>query len=367
VYNLRVMKARVAIVHDWLNGMRGGEKVLECLLDIYPSADIFTLFYSPEKVSEKISSRKVTASYLNRLAPARRWYRHTLPLMPRAVESFDLSDYELVISSSHCVAKGAIPAPDATHISYVHTPMRYIWDQYPLYFGDMRGPKKWLISRTATRLRIWDSASAARVDRFAANSNFVAWRIRSYYRREAAVIHPPVDTDFFTPGDGEKEDYFLAVTALVPYKRVDLLVDVFNRTGDPLIIVGTGPQRKALRRRARKNIRFESGLPREVLRERFRRARAFVYAGVEDFGIVFAESLACGTPVLAPGRGGVTDIVSSGKTGILVREDGPDAFAAAVEEMRGSSFNPEKLRAESLRFSPERFIQAFPSLAGSIP
>jgi len=367
VYNLRVMTAKVALVHDWLNGMRGGEKVLEGMLDIFPSADIFTLFYTPDKVSEKIRSRNVTASYLNRFLPARRWYRQCLPLLPRAVESFDLSAYDLVVSTSHCVAKGAIPPPQAPHVSYVFTPMRYIWDQYPHYFGCSRGVKKWLIRRAATRLRTWDAASAARVDHFVADSEFVAQRIRKYYRRNATVIHPPVDTDFFSPGSGEKGGYFLAVTALVPYKRVDLLVDVFNRTGDSLVIVGGGPEKRALQGRARKNIRFEQSLSPQALRERYRRARAFVHAGLEDFGIAFVESLACGTPVLASSRGGVADIVTHGRTGLLVADPDADAFTAGVEEMRTRTFDPDALRQDSLRFSPQHFREKFSSLVASLP
>lgn len=366
MYNLRVMTARVAIVHDWLNGMRGGEKVLEGMLDIFPAADIFTLFYSPDKVSPKIRDHRVTASYLNRYAPARRYYRHCLPLMPRAVESFDLSTYDLVISTSHCVAKGAIPPPHAPHISYVFTPMRYIWDQYPRYFGRARGLKKWLIRRAATRLRTWDAASAARVDRFAADSTYVAARIRKYYRRDAAVVFPPVDTYFFCPGESSKQDYFLAVTALVPYKRVDLLVETFNRTGDPLLIVGGGPEKRGLQRRAAANIRFEENLSVEDLRERYRRARAFVHAGLEDFGIAFAEALACGTPVLASARGGVADIVTPGRTGLLVADISVDAFAAAVEEMRVKTFDPGVLRTESLRFSPARFREGFSRLVDEV-
>ncbi|MBN1197466.1 MAG: glycosyltransferase [Candidatus Aminicenantes bacterium] len=360
------MTAKVALVHDWLNGMRGGEKVLEGMLDIFPSADIFTLFYTPEKVSEKIRARTVTASYLNRFAPARRCYRQCLPLLPRAVESFDLNAYDLVVSTSHCVAKGAIPPPHAPHVSYVFTPMRYIWDQYPHYFGRTRGVKKWLIRRAATCLRTWDAASAARVDHFVADSEFVAQRIRKYYRRDATVIHPPVDTDFFSPASGDKEGFFLAVTALVPYKRVDLLVEVFNHTGDNLVIVGTGPEKRKLQRRARGNIHFEETLSRETLRERYRRARAFVHAGLEDFGIAFVESLACGTPVLASARGGVADIVAHDRTGLLVADPDANTFAAAVEEMRNRTFDPEALRQGSLRFSPEIFRGKFSALVASL-
>ena len=366
MYNLQVIKEKVAIVHDWLNGMRGGEKVLESLLDIFPTADIFTLFYSSERVSEKIRNQRVTSSYLNRHALTRRYYRQCLPLMPRAVESFDLRGYDLVISTSHCVAKGAIPPPHAPHISYVFTPMRYIWDQYPQYFGHSRGLKKWMIRRAATRLRVWDTAACARVDRFAADSSFVAQRIRRYYRREATVIHPPVDTEFFTPGDGGKADYFLTVTALVPYKRVDLLVEIFNHTGDPLVIVGRGPEKKALQRNAGKNIRFEENLSREELRKRYRGARAFVHAGVEDFGIAFAEAQSCGTPVLAYARGGVMDIVRHGETGFLVENQTLDAFASAVEEIRGRDFDGGRLRAAGLLFSEKRFQEKFIRLADEV-
>ena len=233
---------RVALVHDWLNGMRGGEKVLEVLCELYPEADIYTLLYEPGRVSETIRRHRVTASFIQRLPWARRYYRHYLPLFPAAIEQFDLRGYDLVVSSSHCVAKGALTAPGTVHVCYCHTPMRYAWEQYHEYFPDreLSWFKRWFIPLAMSRLRLWDTATALRVDFFLANSRHVASRIQRYYGRDAVVVNPPVSAEKFSLGKGAG-DYYLVVSALVPYKRIDRAVEACNRLRAPLHIVGDGP------------------------------------------------------------------------------------------------------------------------------
>jgi len=348
------MKRKVAIIHDWLNGMRGGEKVLEEILDLFPEADIYTLFLEKEKISEKIREHTIIPSSLNKFPFIRKHYKHFLPFFPSTIEHFNLTAYDLIISISHCAAKGIIPGPDTLHISYVNSPMRYIWDQYYSYFGKTKGIKKWFIQRQTAKLRVWDAASSARVDYFIANSEFIKKRIRKYYRRKAAVIHPPVDTDFYRPTPNPKRDYFLTVCALVPYKGTDLLVDAFNRSGDKLIIVGKGPEEKNLKRMAAKNIIFKSNLPAIELRELYQHATAFVYAGIEDFGICFVEANACGTPVVAYKRGGVLDIVDE-NSGIFFEEQTPEHIAAALNKIKKKDFQTSIIRKNSLKFSRESF------------
>jgi glycosyltransferase involved in cell wall biosynthesis len=348
------MRQKVAIIHDWLNGMRGGEKVLEVMLELFPEADIYTLFLEAENISEKIRDHRIIPSSLNKYSFIRNHYKQFLPLFPAAVEAFDLTAYDLVISSSHCVARGIIPGPEAVHIAYIHSPMRYIWDQYYAYFGGTGGIKKFFIRQQVSRLRVWDVASSVRVDHFIANSNFVKKRIWRYYRREAAVIHPPVDTDFYRPADQPQRDYFLTVSALVPYKGNRLLIEAFNQSGDPLIIVGKGPEEKKLKKIAGKNIRFKKNLPAEELRELYQHAAAFVFAGVEDFGISFVEAQACGTPVLAYKRGGVLDIVNGG-TGVLFEQQTAGDIIAALDKIKKMDAAPSFIRENSLRFSRENF------------
>ena len=352
------MKSKVAIIHDWLNGMRGGEKVLEDLLVIFPQADVFTLFLEEENISDRIKSHKIIPSSLNRYRFIRKYYRHFLPLFPSAIEEFNLKAYDVVISSSHCVAKGIIPHPDSLHISYIYSPMRYIWDQYYPYFGNMKGLKKFYIKRHISRLRTWDVTSSSRVDHFVAISRLIQERIWRYYRRTAAIIHPPVDTAIFQPSPNPKRNYFLTVSALVPYKAHDLLVEAFNQTGDPLVIVGKGSEEKKLRRIARENIVFKKDLPQEELVELYRNAIAFVFAGVEDFGIAFVEAQACGTPVVAYKKGGVMDIVADG-TGILFNHQTTDDLIDAVYKIKRTNFEPSFLRENSLNFSRENFKMKF--------
>ncbi|MBM3293449.1 MAG: glycosyltransferase family 4 protein [Candidatus Aminicenantes bacterium] len=345
---------RIALVHDWLTGRRGGEKVLEVLAELFPRAPIFTLIRFPGSQVQELEARDIRTSFLQGMPFLRKRYRSYLPLYPLAVEQFDLQEFELVLSSSHCVAKGIIPGPEALHVSYIHSPVRYAWNQYFAYFGPGRtGPiGRFLIPPLLHRLRVWDVTSAARVDHFLANSKAVARRIEKYYRRPAEVVHPPVDTDFFTPPESEPERRgFLIVSALVPYKRIDAAAAAFRGRRDELRVVGDGPEYKALRRAAGPNVAFLGAVDDGELRRLYREAAAFLQPGEEDFGIAPLEAQACGTPVIAYGRGGACETVLPGETGLLYDAPTPAALAAALDKFRGLAFNTHSLRSHALKFS----------------
>ena len=355
-------KPRVALVHDWLTGMRGGEKVIEALGGLFPEAPLYTLFHFPGSVSPAIESHPIRTSFLQTAPGIRRHYRGYLPLFPAAIEELDLSGYDVVVSSSHCVAKGVIPPPDAFHLCYCHTPMRYAWDQEHAYFPNRRGVRARLRSFALTGLRAWDVSSAARVHLFVANSRFVAQRIQTYYGRPAEVVHPPVDVDFFTPGpekNGKKanqEGYCLMVSALAPYKKVEEAMAACEKLGMELRVVGEGPERKRLATMAGPNVRFLGKVDGERLRELYRGALLFLQPGVEDFGISSVEALACGTPVVAAARGGILDVVEDGRHGVLYPDwDGPSALAEAIDKARGIGFNALDLRARAESFSVVSF------------
>jgi glycosyltransferase involved in cell wall biosynthesis len=351
-------KAKAVLVHDWLTGQRGGEKVLEVLAEIFPEAPICTLFHFKGSQHPNLEKRDIRTSFIQKAPFLREKYRYYLPLFPLAVEMFDLREFDLVVSTSHCVAKGAIPRPDALHISYIHSPMRYAWNLYFSYFApDRLGPfSRLVIPRAMHRLRIWDESSSARVDRFVANSANVARRIEKYYRRTADVIPPPVDTDFFRPDDAAAQgNYFLAVSALVPYKRIDLAVEAFNRTGAPLKIVGTGPEYRALRKMAGRNVEFVGSVGPEDLRALYRGARAFLLPGEEDFGIATLEAQACGTPAIALGRGGSLETVVPGETGLLFPDATVESLRAALDKFESFSCNKAAVRANAMGFSRNVF------------
>jgi glycosyltransferase involved in cell wall biosynthesis len=324
---------RCAIVHYWLLNMRGGEKVVEALCRLLPDADVFTLFYDPECVSETIRRHHVQASFLQ---PFRKGYRSLLPLMPMALESFDLREYDLVISSESGPAKGVITSSRTRHVCYCHTPMRYLWDMYPAYRNEWTHArwKRALMTPLASYLRLWDFASAARVDEFVANSENVQRRIWKTYRRESHVVRPPVnvETFYWRP----PADYYLIVSELVPYKRVDAAVRAFNQNGRRLRVVGDGPEYKALRRSAAANIEFCGRVRGEDLRELYARCRAFLVPGEEDFGITAVEALASGKPVIALARGGAPEIVPE-FGGLLYDE--PEGLLRAIE--RWDELEPE--------------------------
>jgi glycosyltransferase involved in cell wall biosynthesis len=369
---------RTALVHDWLTGMRGGEKVLEALGGLFPGAPIHTLFHFPGSVSAAIEAHPIHTSFLQRAPGVRRRYRHYLPLFPAAIEEFDLAGYDLVVSSSHCVAKGVLPPPGAFHLCYCHTPMRYAWDQEHAYFPRRRGPAAHLRAIALSRLRTWDAASAARVDLFVANSRFVASRIQRYYGRpegEIEVVAPPVEVELFTPGEPAERDgaYCLAVSALAPYKRLEVAIAACARLGLELRIVGEGPERRRLEGLARPaggRTRFLGRVAPERLCDLYRGALCFVQPGVEDFGIAAVEALACATPVVALGQGGIVDIVEDGRHGVLyetenngIRDAGDSgALAAAIDRARRIRFNSSDLRGRAEGFSAGRFTERIRSI-----
>ncbi len=353
---------RVALVHDWLTGMRGGEKVLEEIASLFPESPLFTLLHVPGSVSPALESHPIETSFIQRLPGAARHYRTYLPLFPAAIERLDLAGFDLVVSSSHCAAKGVIPPPGSFHVCYCHTPMRYAWDQETVYFPRRHGPVAWARRVALARLRRWDAATASRVDLFLANSTFVAGRIRRYYGRDSEVLHPPVDVEFFTPGAGAEGDYCLMVAALVPYKRIELAVEACGRLGIELRVVGEGPDRERLERLG-DAVRFLGRVDGVTLRALYRGARAFLQPGLEDFGISSVEALACGCPVVALGHGGVVDIVEDGVHGVLYEGDGgAGPLAAAIDKARKIGFNELNLRDRAGGFSGLRFRERFQDL-----
>jgi len=347
---------RCAIVHYWLLGMRGGEKVVEALCRLLPEPDIFTLFYDPERVSPFLRSHRVTTSFLN---PLRRHHRSLLPLMPLALEHFDLRGYDLVISSESGPAKGVITAAQTRHICYCHTPMRYLWDLYPAYLHEWtRSPVKRALMATLTSyLRLWDQSSAAHVDEFIANSHNVQNRIWKAYRRDSDVIYPPVAVeDFWT---GVPQDYYLIVSELVAYKRIADAVRYCSRTGRRLRIVGDGPQYRELRNLAGPSVQFCGRVPDIELRKLYAHSRALLVPGEEDFGIAAVEALASGKPIIGVGRGGVLESAPriNPRAGFFYREAGDEGLRTAIEEFEQEEqfLSPTAIRAHAMRFSEERF------------
>jgi glycosyltransferase involved in cell wall biosynthesis len=346
---------RAAIVHYWLLNWRGGEKVLESLCRLLPDADIYTLFYDPDAVSAEIRRHRVTTSFLN---PLRRYYRNLLPLMPLALERFDLRDYDLVISSESGPAKGVLTSSSTRHVCYCHTPMRYIWDLYPAYLNEWTPAwQRPLLPPVSSYLRLWDFASAARVDEFIANSDNVRRRIQRAWGRESHVVCPPVAVESFywrVP-----EDYYLVVSELVPYKRVDLAVRAFSRLDRPVRVVGRGPDFKRLRRMASRNVQFCGHVSDDELRELLAHCRAVLVPGEEDFGMVPVEALASGKPVIALGRGGALESVPATDPlgGVFFNEPDEAHLAEAVHrfEQLETQIRPRELRAWAERFSETHF------------
>jgi glycosyltransferase involved in cell wall biosynthesis len=348
---------KTAIVHYWLDSYRGGEKVVEVLCELFPDADVFTHLYVPDRLPRTISRHNVKTTFIQKLPFARRLSRHYLPLMPLALEQLDLSGYDLVISSESGPAKGVVTDPDSLHICYCHSPMRYLWDQYSAYRERCGPVKKLLMAPLFHYLRQWDAVSARRVDRFVANSRFVARRIRKYYRRDARVIHPPVDVRRFG-WDKKPGDYYLTISELVPYKKVDLIVRAFTRSGRPLLVIGDGSEKPKLQRLAGPNVRLLGHVPDETLETVLQGCRALVYAATEDFGIVPVEAQAAGRPVIAYDTGGTSETVLDGVTGILFNSQTPDAINRAVEkfENKGEEFSARRIRKHAERFARDKFL-----------
>jgi glycosyltransferase involved in cell wall biosynthesis len=357
---------KVALVHDWLTGMRGGEKVLEVFCELFPDAHLYTLLHNKGSLSDTIEGMDIRTSFIQKLPFVKKKYRHLLPIFPTAIERFDLQAYDLVLSSSHCVAKGVVTGTDTLHICYCFTPMRYIWDLYNLYFGKERAG---MATRLATSLvlnylRKWDVASSKRVDKFVGISRYIVERIKKNYGRDADLIYPPVSCSYFNPGLSN-DGYYLMVSPLAPNKRVDIAVNAFNSIGLPLIVIGSGQEEKKLEKMAGKNIKLMGWQSDEVVREHYVNCKALIFPGVEDFGIVPLEAQACGKPVIAFGEGGALETIvpldknnknakeqSSNATGIFFYEQTPESLVQAVARFEEAQdlFNWQVIRKNAESF-----------------
>jgi len=373
---------KVALVHDWLTGMRGGERCLEVFCDLFPDADLFTLLHIPGTVSSRIESMRIHTSFLQNLPGIEKYYRYYLPLMPWAIGTFNLSGYDLILSSSHCVAKGIRVTGGGKHICYCFTPMRYIWDQFDIYFsGRGRWVQSFLMRLLRPFLKHWDVRTNRSVHQFVAISRYIQKKIETYYQRESTVIVPPVNTGFYLPSNERREDFFLIVGALSPYKRVDLAVEAFNELGYPLVIIGTGPEMPYLRSMAASNIQFLGSITDEQVRSHYARCRALVFPGEEDFGIVPLEAQAMGCPVIALGQGGALESVipESGSwkpqtgipeektrkpTGLFFYQTEKKSLCQAIEHFNTveAGFDANEIREHALKFDRDQFryrIQIF--------
>ena len=346
---------KVAFSHDWLNGMRGGEKCLEALAEIYPDAELFTLFLDRRRISTALLKHTIHVSSLQNVPGVLSAYRYCLPFFPAAIRSFGTPKADLVISTSHCVAKGLRKGPGAKHLCYCFTPMRYAWLFFEDYFGGRDPLSRFAIKGILRSLRRWDVEANTQVDSFVAISKHVQKRILDFYDREAKVIYPPVDTEFYTPDATEtRGDAYLIVSALVPYKRADLAVRALKRMGRKLVVIGDGPERAALQKMAGPHTLFLGRQPDEILRDHYRRTRALIFPGEEDFGIVPVEAQSCGAPVIAFARGGALETVNE-RTGVFFNEPSEDSLIDAIERLESRAMDPAEIRANVLRFGRRRF------------
>ena len=344
---------KVAIVHDWLVTNAGAEKVLRNMIELYPDADIYSLvdFLNDEERETVLNGKYATTSFIQKLPFAKKHFRNYLPLFPKAIESFDLSAHDLIISSSWAVAKGVKKSKEQLHVSYCHTPIRYAWDLYDEYTSNLSQPKKFLVQKTLAYLRKWDLTTVDRVDYFIANSNFVRERIKKTYHREATVIYPPVDIDKFTL-EKKKEDFYLTASRLVPYKKTRLIVEAFNQMPDKkLVVIGSGEEYDQIKVLAKENIEILGYQADSVLIEHMQKAKAFIYAAIEDFGIVPIEAMACGTPVIALNKGGTKETVVHGVTGIHFEEQTQESIIHALGEFEESHFYADKIRHEAMKYT----------------
>ena len=366
---------KVALVHDWLTGMRGGERCLEAFCELFPDADLYTLLHIPGTVSPRIESMRIHTSFLQGFPAIEKYYRYCLPLMPWAISSFKLSGYDLILSSSHCVAKGVRYTGKSKHICYCFTPMRYIWDQFEVYFsGEGRLVQSFFMRLLRPFLKNWDIQSNRSVHQFIAISRHVQKKIETYYQRQSTVITPPVNTDFYLPDDASREDFFLIVSALSPYKRVDLAVEAFNELGYPLRIIGAGPEMSYLRTIAASNIKFLGWITDEQVRSYYARCRALVFPGEEDFGIVPLEAQAMGCPVIALGKGGALETVipessswrpqtgipkekTQKPTGLFFYQGEKETLCQAIEGFidAETGFDAKEIRKHALQFNLNQF------------
>jgi len=348
---------KVALIHDWLVSYGGAERVVEELAALFPDAPIFTSVYDEKSMGKIFPASRIRSSYMQRIPGSKKFYRKMLSLMPRAFEEFDLSQYNLVLSSSSSCAKGVLTSSSTLHISYVHSPMRYAWDLYPEYLARAGALTRFAMRRQIPRIRQWDALSGQRADKLLANSCEVARRIKKVYGREATVLHPPVLTDFFTPKtDPERsDDYYLVVSRLVPYKRIDLAIEACKHLGRKLIVIGDGPQERELKRLSGPTIRFTGRISDREIREYYRGCRAFLFPGFEDFGMTPVESQACGRPVVAYGKGGVLDSVIPGKTGIFFEQQTADSLMEGIKNLEEHDWSSKDIRSHALIFSRDSF------------
>lgn len=349
---------KVAIIHYWLVGMRGGEKVVEALCEMYPQADIFTHVYVPEMVSDRIRQHTIIPTFINSLPRAASMYKTYLPLMPLALEQLDLRGYDLIISSESGPSKGIIPPPDALHVCYCHTPMRYIWNMYHDYRKGAGRVARLMMPPLSHYLRMWDVTSAARVDSFVSNSTTVARRIHRYYGADSVVIHPPVDTGAFSiAAPSELEDYYLMAGELVSYKRPDLAVRAFNEMKLKLVVIGGGEMLGEIRRIAGPTVTVLGSQPFDVLKQHYARCRALIFPGEEDFGMVPVEAMASGRPVVAFGRGGATETIAKGVSGVFFADQTVEDITSAVRRLAAIEIDPEKIAAHANQFGRDQFFQ----------
>lgn len=349
---------RIALVHDYLNQFGGAERVLEAFCEIFPDAPIYTLIYDPKKMKGAFSERKIRTSFLQKIPFAKSKHRIFPLLMPVAVEQFDLSDYDIVLSDSASFAKGIITKPETLHICYCHTPLRYAWDDSHKYIEEFGLPKiiKRFIPFFMNYIRIWDKEAALRVDKFICNSNFVAKRIKKYYSRDAEVIYPPVDTKNFLLSPAKSwGSYFLMVGRLLAYKRFDIAAKAFNKLGKPLKIIGDGPEEKKLKKISNKNIEFLGEISREKLKNYYQNCLALIFPQEEDFGIVPLEAMACGKPIIAYRGGGALESIQDGETGIFFNEQTVDSLIGAINRFHPEKFDAQTIRAHALKFDKEIF------------
>jgi glycosyltransferase involved in cell wall biosynthesis len=353
---------KVAIIHYWLVGMRGGEKVIEALCEMYPQADIFTHVYVPQAVSETIRRHRIIPTFINSLPRAARMYKTYLPLMPLALEQLDLRGYDLIISSESGPAKGIVPPSDAVHVCYCHTPMRYVWNMYHEYRDGAGLAARLMMPPLTHYLRMWDVTSAARVDSFVANSATVARRIHRYYGAQSVVIYPPVDTDAFSiAAPSEQEEYYLMAGELVSYKRPDLAVRAFNEMNLKLVVIGGGDMLDEIRRLAGPTVTVLGPQPFDILKQHYARCRALVFPGEEDFGMVPVEAMASGRPVVAFGKGGATETVAQGVSGVFFAEQTVEAISSAVKSLAAMAIDPARIAAHARQFGRERFFRKMSS------
>ncbi|MBU0952215.1 MAG: glycosyltransferase [Elusimicrobia bacterium] len=336
--------------------MRGGEKCLEVFCELFPEATLFSLVHVKGSLSPTIEKMKIITSFLQHFPDIENKYRNYLPLMPIAIGQFDLNGYDLIISSSHCVAKGVKVPERSLHISYCYTPMRYIWDLYDQYFGNSKLYVKIAMKILRPVLQWWDVNSSKRVDNFVAISQYIQERIKRHYNRDSIVIYPPVNTEFYTLSDKlEKKDYYLVVSAFAPYKRIDLAIETFNKIGLPLKIIGSGQEEKKLKKMANKNIEFLDWKNDDELKYYYQNCKALIFPGEEDFGIVPVEAQSCGTPVIAYSRGGAIETIVDGKTGVFFENQTVESLTRAIHKLGKIQFDSKEIHVHAQDFSRSVF------------